>query len=59
MRWVHIDENGNPIDMVAAADEENGETPYEVRWYRYSVGAPAADAYCGVYWTRIKNAQGF
>lgn len=59
VRWVHIDENGNPIDMVAAADEENGETPYEVRWYRYSVGAPAADAYCGVYWTRIKNAQGF
>lgn len=59
VRWVHIDENGNPVDMVAAADEENGETPYEVRWYRYSVGAPAADAYCGVYWTRIKNAQGF
>lgn len=59
VRWVHIDENGNPVDMVAAADEENGETPYEVRWYRYSVGAPAADTYCGVYWTRIKNAQGF
>ena len=55
VRWVHID-NGTPIDMTKV---ENHETPYEIRWYRYKVGAPAADAYCGVYWTRIEGATGF
>lgn len=54
-RWVHID-NGTPIDMTKV---ENYETPYEIRWYRYKVGAPAADSYCGVYWTRIEDATGF
>jgi len=27
----------------------------EIRWYRYELGASAADEYCGVYWTRIDN----
>ena len=55
MRWIHIDEDGNPIDMVAAADKWTDETrpKYEVRWYRYRVGAAAADPYCGVYWERM------
>ena len=25
----------------------------EVRWYRYALGAPSADEYSGVYWTKI------
>lgn len=58
IRWVHV-ENGTPIDMVALSERETIETPYEVRWYRYQVGATAADAYCGVYWTRIEGAKGF
>ena len=58
-RWVHID-NGNPVDMVAAAKEtEFSEVSYEIRWYRYKVGAQAADPYCGVYWERIQDASGF
>lgn len=28
---------------------------FEIRWYRYELGAPAADEYCGLYWTRIPN----
>ena len=31
---------------------------FEIRWYRYQLGAPAADEYCGIYWTRIPNQQG-
>jgi hypothetical protein len=25
----------------------------EIRWYRYRLGAAAADEYCGVYWTGL------
>lgn len=28
---------------------------FEIRWYRYELGAPSADEYCGLYWTRIPN----
>jgi hypothetical protein len=37
MRWVHID-NGTPTDMLKSNDNN-----YEIRWYRYKVGAIAAD----------------
>jgi hypothetical protein len=57
MRWVHIKDD-KPIDMVADSTKlDNIE--YEVRWYKYRVGAAAADTYCGVYWDRIIEAQGF
>ena len=58
VRWVHIDENGTPKDMTKAKEKEN-EVPYEIRWYRYEVGASATDPYCGPYWTQIKDASGF
>ncbi len=47
-RWVHFDENGDPI--VISSDSN---LDYEVRWYRYRLGAPRADEYSGVYWDRI------
>lgn len=28
---------------------------FEVRWYRYTQGAPAADEYSGIYWQEIPN----
>lgn len=54
MRWVHV-MDGEPVDMVASAGTTNdGEKPnYEVRWYRYRVGAAAADSYSGIYWERL------
>ena len=60
MRWVHIGENG-PINMVAKEDEWTDETRpnYKVRWYRYRVGAAAADSYSSVYWDRIEDVEGF
>ena len=59
MRWVHL-KDGKPIDMIAAAGEQPSKTDsnYEVRWYRYSIGAAAADEYCGIYWIE-ENGNGF
>lgn len=56
MRWVHIID-GEPVDMIAASDKTTES--YEVRWYRYRVGAVAADEYCGIYWEKITDATGF
>lgn len=55
MRWVHIDDNGDPVDMSKV--EEFDKTT-EIRWYRYRIGAAAADNYSGVYWERIEFASG-
>lgn len=52
IRWVH-NNNGQPTDMIATADPITWDSSYEVRWYRYQIGAAAADKYCGVYWTKI------
>lgn len=58
MRWVHL-KDSNLVDMVAAAGNQFGEAEpnYEVRWYRYSVGAAAADQYCGIYWIEEKRGD--
>ena len=48
MRWVHMKDN-TPVNMVSDEDQSN----YEVRWYRYRVGAAAADEYCDIYWQRM------
>lgn len=45
LRWVH---DGKVVDRESKLNRE-------VRWYRYEYGAPSADAYSGVYWTRIKG----
>lgn len=56
MRWVHL-KDGVPVDMIAAAEKqtEKTELEYEVRWYKYSVGAAAADPYCGIYWVDAEH----
>lgn len=58
MRWIHIN-NGVPINMTSTTNENKPEIKYEVRWYKYSVGAAAADQYCGIYWERLDDATGF
>jgi hypothetical protein len=35
------------------------EVKYEIRWYRYRIGAAAADEFSSVYWERIEDASGF
>lgn len=48
LRWVHMEDNGSPTVIT-----EKSERDFEVRWYRYKLGAPSADNYSGVYWERI------
>ena len=45
VRWVHVNEDGT-------TSQYDSETPgdFDVRWYRYTLGAPSADNYSGVYW---------
>lgn len=52
VRWVHLDKT-NSIDMING--DKADELDYEIRWYRYHIGAPAADEYCGIYWDRINS----
>lgn len=49
LRWLHKFENGQIKVITEAADLD-----YEVRWYRYKLGASSADEYSGVYWTRVE-----
>jgi hypothetical protein len=39
-------------DNTIAQVDVNTELDYDVRWYRYNLGAPSADEYSGVYWER-------
>ena len=48
LRWVHLFD-GNP-KQIKELDSNS-----EIHWYRYRVGAAAADDYCGVYWEGIEN----
>ncbi len=48
LRWVHLFD-GNP-KQIKELDSNS-----EIHWYRYRIGAAAADNYCGVYWESIEN----
>ena len=50
LRWIH-DFGNNSLRTVKAGDKEN--LKYEVKWYKYRLGAPSADKYSGVYWEYI------
>ena len=50
LRWIHNFGNNN-LRTVKAEDKEN--LKYEVKWYKYRLGAPSADKYSGVYWEYI------
>lgn len=50
LRWIH-DFGNNILRTVKAEDKEN--LNYEIRWYKYRLGAQSADKYSGVYWEYI------
>ena len=50
LRWIHKFEDGRIKAVPDTSDLE-----YEIRWYRYKLGAPSADEYSGVYWERIEG----
>lgn len=49
LRWIHEDSDTGIISLVTQATLPDR---YEVRWYRYELGAPSADIYCGAFWRR-------
>ena len=55
LRWVHQFDDGPKV--VEAAEDFLDATARlkncEIRWYRYRLGAAAADEYSGVYWTGL------
>ena len=54
LRWIHKDEESGYITTIS----ENKIPPnYEVRWYRYKLGAPSPDALAGAHWQRIYNLR--
>lgn len=57
LRWVHQFEDGPLVVNPERDFDLNKETAQlkdcEIRWYRYKLGAAAADEYCGVYWTGL------
>lgn len=52
LRWLHLFENGN----IGVVSESSNLSDYEIRWYRFRMGAPSADEYSGVYWDRVNEA---
>ena len=55
LRWVHQFEDG-PKVVEPREDFELSTARLkdcEIRWYRYKLGAAAADEYSGVYWTGL------
>lgn len=50
MSWVHVENKVAKI-MKSGVSSKG----YYIRWYKYSVGAQAADAYCGTNWMLVKE----
>lgn len=52
LRWIQKENNGKFKSIT-----ENDQLNFELRWYRYSLGANAADAYCGAYWKYLSSQK--
>ena len=52
LRWIHKQTNGTFRSIA-----ENDNLDFEVRWYRYSLGASSADEYSGVYWKKLATQR--
>ena len=55
LRWVHqFDDGPKVVEPKSDFEGDNARLKdCEIRWYRYRLGAAAADEYCGVYWTGL------
>ena len=54
LRWLHKFENGD----IQVVNESSKLSDYDIRWYRYELGAPSADEYSGVYWESVDDGNG-
>ena len=49
LRWIHRDEE---TGYIATVEQNKIPADYEIRWYRYKLGAPSPDALVGAHWER-------
>ena len=54
LRWVHKD---SKTDTIATVEEDAFPEGYEIRWYRYSVGAQSPDEFAGAHWQRFYGCK--
>ena len=52
LRWIYKDG-----DNIISVNEGTQNLNYEVRWYRYSLGAASADDYSGMYWKLLSTQR--
>lgn len=52
LRWIHQYETSNVVKALTN-NEIAGLENYEVRWYRYKLGAPSPDSFMGAHWELI------
>ena len=52
LRWLHEFKDGEIKVINNIGQLEKKDTPCEIRWYRFEMGAASADEYSGVYWKR-------
>ena len=53
LRWLHEYEDG----QIKVVTESSKLSDYEIRWYRFKMGAPSADKYSGVYWELVNQPE--
>ena len=51
LRWIYKD----PLTGTFRSAQPTDDINYEVRWYRYLLGAPSADEYSGIYWKLLST----
>lgn len=56
LRWIHQYETSNVVKALAN-NEIAGLENYEVRWYRYKLGAPSPDSFMGAHWELITLSE--
>lgn len=51
LRWIHKDESSGIIKALSYDDIFSAD--YEIRWYRYKLGAQSPDEFAGAHWERF------
>lgn len=54
LKWVHKDENTKVIRLI---EEEKYPEDYEIRWYRWALGASSPDQFAGAHWVRFYGCK--
>ena len=56
LRWIHQYETSNVVKALTN-NEIAGLENYEVRWYKYKLGAPSPDSFMGAHWELITLSE--